>query len=60
MSNFSCPICHKPILEGKDGSYITGCMHYPVDYAGKIKEAVCAKNAQAKKLKTANKKWMRI
>ena len=31
MSNFYCEHCGKPILEGKGGSYVTGCEHYPTE-----------------------------
>lgn len=30
MSNFYCPICGIAILEAEDGSYKTGCEHYPL------------------------------
>ena len=29
MSNFNCPECGTPIIEGENGHYITWCEHYP-------------------------------
>lgn len=31
MSNFNCEKCGLPILEGKNGYYITECVHYPIE-----------------------------
>jgi|WetSurSiteA1Bulk_404760.scaffolds.fasta_scaffold860219_1 hypothetical protein len=31
MSNFVCEKCGKAILEGKNGEYVTGCRHYPIE-----------------------------
>ena len=31
MSNFYCMKCGASILENKDGVYITGCEHFPID-----------------------------
>ena len=31
MSNFYCEQCGVAITEGKDGRYVTGCEHYPVN-----------------------------
>ena len=36
MSNFKCPKCDIDILEGKDGYYITGCKHYPLEMRHKV------------------------
>jgi hypothetical protein len=31
MSSFACPECRALILEGENGEYVTGCIHYPIE-----------------------------
>ena len=38
MSNFYCEQCGVAITEGKDGRYVTGCEHYPVNETKEMSE----------------------
>jgi hypothetical protein len=31
MSNFICEFCGAEIIEGENGEYITGCLHWPLE-----------------------------
>lgn len=36
MSNFYCETCNTAIIEGDNGEYVTGCIHYPIEKPSKM------------------------